>query len=155
MGVGAVVIRDGKVLLIRRGKPPLRGRWMIPGGTVELGESLEQAVVREVREETGLVVRPHEPLAIFDQVQCRGGHILHHHVIVDFLCDFVSGTALAASDAQEVALVSPKALAACRLTREARCVILEGLRRAGVSLGELQGRDGRIRMLKSILAKWA
>ena len=129
VGVGAVVIVDRRVLLVRRGKPPLQGRWMIPGGTVEWGERLEQALVREVREETGLVVRPREPLAIFDQVHCSGGKAVHHHVIVDFLCDYVSGTALAGSDAREVATVSPRSLAAYRLTAEARRVILEGWRR--------------------------
>ena len=58
VGVGAVLIHQGKVLLIKRGKEPLRGRWVVPGGTVEAGETLEQALVREVREETGLTVRP-------------------------------------------------------------------------------------------------
>jgi 8-oxo-dGTP diphosphatase len=129
VGVGAVVIVDRRVLLVRRGKAPLQGRWMIPGGTVEWGESLEQAVVREVREETGLVVRPREPLAIFDQVHCSGGEVVHHYVIVDFLCDYVSGRALAGSDAREVATVSPRSLAAYRLTADAQRVILEGSRR--------------------------
>jgi ADP-ribose pyrophosphatase YjhB (NUDIX family) len=133
VGVGGVVIRDGKVLLIRRGKAPLRGRWMIPGGTVESGESLEQALVREVFEETGVVVRPREMLAIFEQIQHAGGKVLHHYVIVDFLCDYVSGTPVAASDARAVAMVSRRSLPGYRLTSEARRVVLEGLRRAALS----------------------
>ena len=67
VGVGAVLIHEGKVLLIRRGKEPLRGRWVVPGGTVEVGETLEEALVREIQEETGLIVRPVEVVTVFDR----------------------------------------------------------------------------------------
>src|SRR6185369_3974053 len=65
VGVGAVLIHQDKVLLIQRGKEPLRGRWVVPGGTVELGETLEEALVREIQEETGLLVRPRQVVAGF------------------------------------------------------------------------------------------
>jgi ADP-ribose pyrophosphatase YjhB (NUDIX family) len=133
VGVGAVVVHAGKVLLVKRGKPPLRGRWTVPGGTVELGETLERALVREIFEETGLVVRPRGPLGIFDKIRHESGRVRYHYVIVDFLCDYVSGAARAGSDARELAFVSPEELPAYRLAGAALRVVLEGLRRAGVS----------------------
>jgi 8-oxo-dGTP diphosphatase len=104
--VGGVVVRDGKVLLIRRGKEPLKGRWVIPGGTVELGETLEQAVVREVREETGIDVRAREVVLVFDRIERDGGdRVLYHYVIVDYLCEDLGGPLQAGSDAAEAAFV--------------------------------------------------
>lgn len=91
VGVGGVVIRDGEVLLIRRGKPPLYGRWVVPGGTVELGEPLERALVRELQEETGLVVEPLELLTVFDRIERDGEQVVYHYVIVDYLCRWLSG----------------------------------------------------------------
>jgi ADP-ribose pyrophosphatase YjhB (NUDIX family) len=147
VGVGAVVLLDGSVVLIRRGKPPLQGRWTIPGGTVEPGESLEQAIVREVLEETGLAVRPREPLAILDQIGTGAGRTLRHYVIVDFLCDWVSGTARAGSDARDLALVPRGRLRSYRLTPEAHTVVLEGLRRRRAQKG-LRSRRRHGKMLK-------
>jgi mutator protein MutT len=132
VGVGAVLIHDGKVLLIRRGKEPLRGRWVVPGGTVELGETLEQAVVREVREETGLTVRPREILTVFDRIEREAGVVRYHFVIVDFQCDFVSGTLQAGSDAADAALVSPTDLPSYDLPPKALEVVQDGLRRSGI-----------------------
>jgi ADP-ribose pyrophosphatase YjhB (NUDIX family) len=105
-----VVVDDGRVLLIRRGKEPLRGRWVVPGGTVELGETLQQALVREMKEETGLVVRPIEVLTVFDQIERDAGRVLYHYVIVDYLCVVESGTARAGSDAAALAFVLPEDL---------------------------------------------
>jgi mutator protein MutT len=135
VGVGAVVVHEGRVLLIRRGKEPLRGRWLVPGGTVEWGETLEQAVVREVEEETGLVVRPRELLVVLDRIHPAAGapgEIAYHYVIVDYLCDWVSGTPRAGSDADEVALVPVGELAAYDVPQAALDVVAEGLRRCGV-----------------------
>lgn len=105
VGVGAVVVHDGRALLVRRGKEPLRGRWVIPGGAVELGETLEEAVVREVREETGVTVRPERVMLVFDRIQREAAGIAFHYVIVDYLCAFVAGEPRAGSDAEDVALV--------------------------------------------------
>lgn len=106
VGVGAVVVHDGRVLLIRRAKEPLSGRWVVPGGTVELGETLEEAVSREVLEETGILVRPLEVMTVFDRIERRDGGVAYHFVIVDYRCAFVSGALRAASDAQDAAWVA-------------------------------------------------
>lgn len=132
VGVGAVLVHDGRVLLIRRGKEPLRGRWVVPGGTVELGETLEQALVREVEEETGLVVRPREVVAVFDRIQRDAGRVGYHYVIVDYLCDYVGGEARAGSDAEDVAFVAPADLHAYDLPEKALEVVRDGFRRAGL-----------------------
>ncbi|HLA79506.1 MAG TPA: NUDIX hydrolase [Vicinamibacteria bacterium] len=132
VGVGAVLVHQGGILLVRRGKEPLRGRWTIPGGTVELGETLEDALIREIQEETGLTVRPREPLLVFDRVERDAGRVRYHYVIIDYLCDFVAGTLHAGSDALEVALVNPEDLPAYQLPEQSLEVAREGFRRAGV-----------------------
>lgn len=132
VGVGAVVVHDGRVLLVRRGKEPLRGRWVVPGGTVEAGETLQEALVREVREETGLTVRPGEVVFVFDRILREEGEVRYHYVIVDYLCEYVSGTPRPGSDAEEVALVPPDALGAYDIPEQALAVVLDGFRRCGV-----------------------
>jgi 8-oxo-dGTP diphosphatase len=129
VGVGAVLIHEGRVLLIRRGKEPLRGRWVVPGGTVELGETLEEALVREVEEETGLVVRPRALVTVFDRIQREADRVDYHYVIVDYLCDYVAGEPRAASDAEAVALVAEADLAAYDLPEKALQVVTDGFRR--------------------------
>ena len=130
VGVGAVLVHQGRVLLIRRGKEPLRGRWVVPGGTVEVGETLEQALVREVQEETGLVVRPIEVVAVFDRIERDGDAVRYHYVIVDYRCRYVSGTPQAASDAQDVAFVAREDLPRYALPEKALEVVLDGFARA-------------------------
>lgn len=134
VGVGGVVVDDGRVLLIKRGKPPLYGRWVVPGGTVELGESLEQALVREVREETGLEVRPLAFLTAFERIVRDDGAVRHHFVILDYLCERVSGAVSAASDALEASFVAPQDLERYALPPKALEVVLDGLRYACVPL---------------------
>lgn len=112
VGVGAVVLREGRVLLIRRGKEPLKGRWLIPGGTVELGETLEEAVAREVREETGIAVRAREVVLVFDRIERAGSDVIYHYVIVDYLCEDLGGELCPGSDAEDAAFVSPSELEA-------------------------------------------
>jgi 8-oxo-dGTP diphosphatase len=129
VGVGGVVLIDGRVVLIRRGKEPLRGRWVIPGGTVELGETLREALVREMREETGLVVRPREIVLVFDRIQREGAEVEYHYVIIDYACDYVSGALQAGSDADEVALVGPDEIGCYDLPPQALELVLDVFRR--------------------------
>lgn len=99
LGVGAVIFRDDKVLLIERGKEPLKGWWTLPGGLAETGERLECAVRREVMEETGLEVRPEEVVAVFERIMPDvEGRTEFHYVIIDYLCECTGGTLAAASD---------------------------------------------------------
>jgi 8-oxo-dGTP diphosphatase len=87
VGVGGVVLSGGRVLLVRRSHPPLQGQWSIPGGAVELGETLTQAVTREVLEETGLHVKTAAFLTTFDRIaRDSEGHVQYHYVLTDFLC---------------------------------------------------------------------
>jgi len=102
MGVGAVVVDQGRVLLVRRGAEPLKGHWSIPGGMLELGEPLTGGVVREVQEETGLVVEPVELVELLDRIHREGERVRYHYVIADYLCRVTGGTLLAASDADAV-----------------------------------------------------
>jgi mutator protein MutT len=132
VGVGGVLVHQGRVLLIRRGKEPLYGRWVVPGGTVELGEPLDEALVREMREETGLEVEPLELLTVFDRIQRDGGQVLYHYVIVDYLCRWLSGEARAASDALEVAWAAPDELDRYDLPPKAFEVVQDALRRTGL-----------------------
>lgn len=106
VGVGGVAVHEGRVALIRRSNPPLEGRWSVPGGRVELGEGLEQALVREMLEETGLEVRPIELLTVFDRIVRRDERVLYHYVIVDYLCELVQGSLQAGSDAAAAAWVA-------------------------------------------------
>jgi ADP-ribose pyrophosphatase YjhB (NUDIX family) len=99
VGVGAIVFDRQRVLLIERGTEPWRGWWTVPGGMVELGERLEEAVARETREETGLHVRPVAVAAVFEHITPgAGGGVEFHHVILDYWCELLGGELHAASD---------------------------------------------------------
>jgi ADP-ribose pyrophosphatase YjhB (NUDIX family) len=100
--VGAVIVEAGRVLLVQRGAEPLKGHWSLPGGLVELGEELANAVAREVREETGLVVEPLEPIELLDRIYREDERVRYHYVIADYLCRVTGGELLAASDADAV-----------------------------------------------------
>ncbi len=130
VAVGGVTVRDGHVLLIRRGQPPRRGGWQIPGGKVELGETLREALVREMSEETALVVEPLEILTVADRIERDDDSVSYHFVIVDYLCRWVAGEARAGSDALEVAWVTGDDLAAYRLPAPALDVVQDALRRS-------------------------
>jgi ADP-ribose pyrophosphatase YjhB (NUDIX family) len=102
VGVGAVILDGRRVLLVRRGKPPLAGKWSVPGGLVELGETTREAIQREVAEECGLQVRLGEIAGILDRVvRDAEGRVRYHWVLVDYLAFPVSGTLAAATDVDE------------------------------------------------------
>jgi ADP-ribose pyrophosphatase YjhB (NUDIX family) len=102
VGVGAVIVDQGRVLLVRRGTEPLLGQWSIPGGLLEVGESLTDGVIREGREETGLTVEPVELIELLDRIHRDGERVRYHYVIADYLCHVAGGTLKAASDADAV-----------------------------------------------------
>jgi 8-oxo-dGTP diphosphatase len=102
VGVGAVIVRDGRAVIVRRGGEPLAGEWSVPGGVLELGETLRQGAEREALEETGLNVRAGEVLEVFDSiVPDASGRTQYHFVLVDFLCKYVSGELRAGGDAAD------------------------------------------------------
>jgi 8-oxo-dGTP diphosphatase len=102
VGVGAVVVDQGRVLLVRRGREPLKGQWSLPGGMLEVGERLTDGVLREVKEETGLIVTPVELIELLDRIHREGERVRYHYVIADYLCKVVGGELQAASDADAV-----------------------------------------------------
>jgi 8-oxo-dGTP diphosphatase len=111
VAVGAIVVRDGRVLLVRRGQPPSEGLWAIPGGRVELGETLQEAAEREIKEETGLTIRARDPVYTFDVIRrTEGGRIRFHYVIVDLMADYVEGGLYPGDDAREARWVAPSEL---------------------------------------------
>jgi len=107
VGVGAVIFRGEEVLLVRRGQEPARDAWSLPGGLVELGESLAAALRREVMEETGLIINILGITAVLDRIyRDDAGAIPYHYVLVDFLCDYESGDLTPASDITAARFVS-------------------------------------------------
>jgi 8-oxo-dGTP diphosphatase len=126
IGVGGVVIDSGRTLLIRRASPPLQGEWSIPGGLLEVGETLEQGVARELAEETGLAVRVVELIEVFERIfpappnadgtPGDAARPQYHFVILDYLCEIRGGTLSAGSDAQEFAWAREEELAKFGLT---------------------------------------
>lgn len=109
--MGAVVFNEDKVLLVLRGKPPAEKQWSIPGGCVELGETLQEAAEREITEETGIVIQAKKPIYTFDVIERdEDGQIRFHYVIVDLAADYVSGELKAGDDAVDVSWVSRKDL---------------------------------------------
>jgi len=124
VGVGAVIIDRGRVLLVKRGSPPMLGQWTIPGGVVELGETLRSAAEREAQEETGLTVQVGEVIEVIDRIlPGDDGRTQFHYVLVDFLCSVVQGEARAGSDAAEVAWAAENELEKFKLEKKALEVI--------------------------------
>ena len=111
LAVGAVVFNAGRVLLVRRGRPPGKGQWAIPGGSVQLGETLQQAAEREVLEETGVVIRARKPVYTFDLVERDpSGRVRFHYVIVDLAADYIQGNPRSGDDAIDARWVAAEDL---------------------------------------------
>jgi len=107
VAVGAVVFKDERVLLVRRGQAPAKNQWAIPGGSVKIGETLQQAAEREILEETGVQIRAAKPVYTFDVIERDGeGKVRFHYVIVDLAADYVAGDPAAGDDAIEARWVS-------------------------------------------------
>ena len=130
VGIGAVIVEQNRVLLIRRGTAPLLGEWSLPGGVLECGETLREAVVREAREETGLVVETDEMLGVYERlIRDDEGRLRYHYVLIDFLCRPVSGDLNAGTDAADVRWFTRDELPALNLADDTNDVILKGLAR--------------------------
>jgi ADP-ribose pyrophosphatase YjhB (NUDIX family) len=128
VGVGGVVVRGDRALIVKRAHEPRRGEWSIPGGAVELGERLTDAVRRELREETGLDVDVGEVVELFDRIHRDGdGRVRYHFVIVDFLCHAPTGDAAAGTDADAVAWVTAEELDTYGVNQHAAAVIRKAL----------------------------
>ena len=128
VGVGAIIVLDGRVLLIRRGQAPLLGEWSLPGGVLECGETLRGAVVREACEETGLAVEAGELLGVYERVtRNEDGRVRYHYVLIDFLCHPTGGELQAASDAADARWFAPEELDSLKLPQDTREVIRKGL----------------------------
>jgi len=132
VGVGAIIIEDDRVVLVKRAHPPIQGKWSIPGGVLEVGEMVREAAVREACEETGLIVEPGELLGVFDRVlRTEDNRVQYHYVLIDFLCRRVGGELHAASDAEEVRWFTRKELPALKLAEDTQEAILRGFVKSG------------------------
>lgn len=131
VGVGGVIVDAGQVVLIRRRYEPLAGRWSLPGGTLEVGETLEAGLAREMLEETGLAVDVGPVIEVFDRILLDDEQrVRYHFVLIDYLCWPVGGRLCAGSDVDAAVLVNPAELAQYDLTAKATAVIARGLQLA-------------------------
>ena len=130
VGVGAIIVRDAQVVLVKRGHAPLLGEWSIPGGLLEIGETLRQGVEREAQEETGLVVRAKELLGVFERiVPDDQKRTRFHYVLVDFLCEVLSGELKASGDAADARWFAADELSVFPLPEDTAAVIRLGIQK--------------------------
>ncbi len=128
VGVGAVIVENGRALVVKRASQPLQGQWSIPGGAVELGETLRQAAAREALEETGLLVEAGEVLDVFDSIyRDSGGRTQYHYVLVDFLCRKTGGQLCAASDVSDARWIAANEIPELDITPAAQQVLRKAL----------------------------
>jgi mutator protein MutT len=131
IGIGAVIVHEGRVVLVKRRFEPLAGQWSIPGGAVEVGETLEACVAREMAEETGFVVQVGPVVEVLDRItRAEDGRILYHFVLIDYLCWPIGGELQAGTDVAEAVVVEPSELPQYELTEQARSVIERALEMA-------------------------
>ncbi len=124
VGVGAVIIEGEQVLIVRRGRPPLQGEWSLPGGAVDVGETLASAVQREVLEETGLIVDVGAIVEVLDRIHMdQDGRVEYHYVLIDYLCAVIGGQLQAQSDAADARWVVRAQLPAFGVSQTAIAVI--------------------------------
>jgi 8-oxo-dGTP diphosphatase len=115
VGVGAVIVHDGQVVMVQRGTEPLKGQWSIPGGALEVGETLRECAVREAREETGLEIEAGEVLEVVDAIhRAADGRIQYHYVLIDFSCRLLGGELKAGGDAVQAKWVTVEEFARCK-----------------------------------------
>ena len=134
VGIGAIIIENARVVLVKRAHPPLQAEWSIPGGVLEVGELVREAAIREAREETGLTVEPGELLGVYDRVLRNADkRVQYHYVLIDFLCRRIAGDLAAASDAAEVKWFSREELPALKLAEDTLDVICKGFARLAAS----------------------
>jgi len=132
LGVGALIIENGRILLVERGREPLKDHWSLPGGVVETGERLEFALRREVREETGLEVEVLHPLEVFERImKDENGQAEYHYVLMDYICRPMGGTLCAADDASAVRWFAPEEIAGLKITEGTPEVIDKAFRWVG------------------------
>jgi ADP-ribose pyrophosphatase YjhB (NUDIX family) len=133
VGVGAVIIENARVLLVKRAHPPLEAQWSIPGGVLEVGEMVREAAIREVREETGLIVEAGDLLGVYDRVLRNAEQrVQYHYVLIDFLCRPAGGELQAADDATEVRWCTCEELPVLRLAEDTLDVIRKGFAQLGI-----------------------
>lgn len=130
VGVGAVIVDAGRAVIVERGSEPRKGEWSIPGGALELGETLRQCAAREALEETGLTVEAGEVLKVFDSIYRSPDHrILYHYVLIDILCRVTGGELRAGTDAVQARWITASELDDFPLTETARAVLRKALSR--------------------------
>jgi mutator protein MutT len=131
LGVGAIIAQGGQILLVRRANPPLQGQWSIPGGLVETGETIKEAITREVREETGLEVEPLQLVEVFERIlRDDDSRVQYHYVLIDYVCQVVAGEARAGSDVSDLRWASCDELELLAVASETCAVIRKAMTRS-------------------------
>jgi ADP-ribose pyrophosphatase len=134
VAVGAVIIHEGQALIVQRAFEPRKGEWTVPGGVLELGETLRSGIEREVLEETGLTVKAGDVVDVFENIWPDSeGKTQFHYVLVDFLCELISGNLHAATDVSAARWITPEELSTVELIGKTAVAIRKGFERKGIA----------------------